>query len=126
MLSQPKTAADVRLDAAMGAAVRHLDAAVKEQEQAVGRILGLVELLLESAPDRGTRARLEGILEACSFQDITGQRITKVNRFLRHLAKTLDLSISAPPQDSAQPEANAVPSGLTQEQVDRLLRGERI
>lgn len=122
---------DVRVDAALAAAVRHLETAVSEQERAVTRILGLVELLLEKADDRVTRARLEGILESCGFQDLTGQRITKVTRFLRYLATELHVEVPAPRSDQASdptetdPQAtDPRPQGLSQEEVDRLLRGD--
>jgi hypothetical protein len=125
---KPLGTGDPKVDAALGAAVRHLDAAAREQEQAVNRILGLVELLLDSAHDKGTRVRLEGILEACGFQDLCGQRLSKVNRFLRYLASNLDIPLGATTPTSAQNDtlSGPTPSGLSQEQVDRLLRGERL
>lgn len=130
MSGQTTMPTDAALAAAMVTAVRHLETAVKEQEYAVGRILGLVELLLENDPDRVARARLEGILEECAFQDITGQRITKVNRFLRHLAKTQHIAI---PQDTTASDKagtssgeDVAPAGLSQAEVDRLLRGEHL
>lgn len=122
---------DVRVDAALVAAVRHLETAVAEQERAVTRILGLVELLLDKAEDRVDRARLEGILESCGFQDLTGQRITKVARFLRYLATELQVDVPAPRRDQASDPTETDPqasgpqtSGLSQEDVDRLLRGD--
>jgi chemotaxis regulatin CheY-phosphate phosphatase CheZ len=122
---RPHGTGDPKVDAALGAAVRHLDATAREQERAVSRILGLVELLLETAHDPGTRARLEGILEACGFQDLCGQRLTKVNRFLRYLASNLEIPLDRPESQGESlvgPQAN----GLNQEQVDRLLRGEKL
>lgn len=83
----------------------------------MNRILGLVELLLGSAPDRVTHARLEGILEACAFQDLAGQRLTKVGRLLRYLReKNSPVGADLPPSAAAS-------DGLTQQQVDLLLRG---
>lgn len=117
---------DVKVDAALAAAVRQLEAALKEQEQAVSRIIGLVELLLAKAPDRVTRARLDGILEACAFQDVTGQRITKVMRFLRYLSKEVHVAVPTPSRDEATPPQDKPTSGLSQDQVDRLLKGETL
>lgn len=116
------------VNAALDAAVRHLDVVAHEQEQAVTRILGLVELMLESAQDRSSRARLEGILEACAFQDLAGQRLSKVSRFLRHLSHDSDGLAVSPVQTNAPRADLLAPSnlGLSQEQVDRLLRGERV
>ncbi|SIT19679.1 hypothetical protein SAMN05421779_11310 [Insolitispirillum peregrinum] len=86
----------------------------------MNRILGLVELLLASAPDRVTHARLEGILEACAFQDLAGQRLTKVGRLLRYLRE------KASPGDELSAHVPPTSDGLTQEQVDLLLRGRRL
>lgn len=118
----------MRADAALGAAVRQLDLAVREQEQAVTRILGLIELLQAHAPDRATRARLDGVLEACAFQDLTGQRITKVSRLLRHIARSLGDAAVQPPHGAGPetPETEPAAKGLSQDQVDRLLRGEQV
>lgn len=118
----------IQADAALTAATRQLAAAVSEQERAVTRILGLVELLMERAPDEITRLRLEGIFEACGFQDITGQRIVRVQRLLKHLANHLHSPVPAPPRgsmaDQAAPADGPSLNGLNQEDVDRLLRGE--
>lgn len=81
-------ATDDRLMAAVG----ELDAIVKATEDATERILAAVESVegtlskLESAADseilKGAGEALTSIYEACTFQDITGQRITKVVRTL--------------------------------------------
>lgn len=119
----------IRAGTALDAAVRQLNAAVAEQERAVTRILGLVEVLLEHAPDRVTRARLDGILETCGFQDTTGQRIQRVAGLLRHLSGDLsDVPVSAPVHGSAAArptEDGAAGDGLSQEEVDRLLNVRR-
>lgn len=124
--SQPRR---IRADQALEAAVRQIDAAVTEQELAVTRILGLAELLLEHAPDPVARARLEGILEACGFQDLSGQRLQRVSRLLQHVARHAPVSIPTPQQGSGAgvPQGDQPKSpGLTQEQVDRLLRGGHV
>jgi chemotaxis regulatin CheY-phosphate phosphatase CheZ len=119
--SLPKTPAD-KVDAALVAAVRNLEAAVGEQERAVNRILGLAELLMERHADRATLLRLEGIMEACAFQDLTGQRIRKVSRFLRLLADNKGLSDAlVPPHDDTSGPDTDKSKGLSQEEVDRLL-----
>ncbi|MFA7429490.1 MAG: hypothetical protein WCZ23_04985 [Rhodospirillaceae bacterium] len=116
----PSAVGDLRADVALDAAARQLDLAVREQEHAVTRILGLIEVLQAHATDRATRARLDGILEACAFQDLTGQRVTKVSRLLRHLGRSLGETAVTPPHGG---ESAPTGNGLTQEQVDRLLRG---
>ncbi|MFN3075686.1 MAG: hypothetical protein ABT940_02170 [Alphaproteobacteria bacterium] len=109
---------DPRVHAALKAAVKQLEAAVKEQERAVERILGLVEPLVARAPAGPIALKLEGIIEACSFQDLTGQRIRKVSRLIKHLAEKGQ--ITAP---MIEEPVTTTKAGLTQEEVDRLLRG---
>lgn len=117
----------VQADAALIAAARQLATAVAEQEHAVTRILGLVELLIEHAPDAATRLRLEGIFEACGFQDLTGQRLVRVQRLLKHLANHVHDPVPAPPRNSmaagVAPADEPSPPALSQQDVDRLLRG---
>lgn len=115
-------------DVALTAAARQLDAAIAEQERAVTRILGLVELLIDHAPDPVSRQRLEGILEACGFQDVTGQRIQRVGRLLRHIARHAPVPIPPPPVGNGAGATQDVAKGqgLTQEQVDKLLKGGRL
>lgn len=122
-MSPRRTPPAEKVDAALVAAIRNLEAAVTEQERAVNRILGLAELLMERNPDQSTLLRLEGIMEACAFQDLTGQRIRKVNRFLRHLADNKGLVADALTSGQAGADAQDMdkPKGLSQEEVDRLL-----
>lgn len=106
------------LASALEAAARQLETAVQEQEQAVIRILGLAERMADSR-DRVTQLQADGVMEACSFQDLTGQRIRKVIRLLRVLSGVGEgaaLAAATPPP----PEK----SGLSQEDVDRLLAGK--
>jgi len=121
---------DPRVVAALHAASKQIDAVVADTEASVERILGLVELLMENA-DTETYLRLEGIMEACSFQDLTGQRLNKVKRLVNHLndKATITMPESAGIQKSqasaaykdVQPAAGS--QGLSQEEVDRLLKG---
>ena len=115
-------------DVALAAAARQLEAAVAEQERAVNRILGLVELLLDYSSDAASRHRLEGIMEACGFQDITGQRIQRVERLLRHVAKHAQIPIPPPAIGSGAgaTQDSSKTQGLTQEQVDKLLKGGKL
>lgn len=76
----------------MSRMTHELDAVVDGTEQATQTILGMVEdidqfasNLIESAPNEAERkigqeiqARVVKVFEACNFQDITGQRISKV------------------------------------------------
>ena len=111
---------DEKVDAALSRAVQQLETAVREQETAVDRILALAERLYDKAPDKATKLRVEGIMEACAFQDLTGQRIRKVARLIRYLQENKLGSTATLPQE-APPKADT--GGLSQEQVDRLLKG---
>lgn len=114
---------DPKVHAAVRAAVKQLDTVVLEQERAVDRILGLLELLLPLARDDAARLRFEAIMEACSFQDITGQRVRKVSRLLRFLAEKGELS--APGLGTVDALPGPTKKGLSQEDVDRLLNSGR-
>jgi hypothetical protein len=108
---------------AIVAAVRHLETAVREQEQAVTRILGLAERLADNS-DRHIALQGEALFEACAFQDTTGQRIRKVEKLLRHLANMGDLpTISVAEREAVAPTAKA---GLSQADIDRLLSGKSL
>lgn len=77
-------------------AIDHLGEVIRESEAATQKILESVEEI-ESHAARGRGARADGlrrnateILEAANFQDITGQRISKVLKTIQMLAECLD------------------------------------
>ncbi len=111
---------DEKVDAALSRAVHQLETAVREQETAADRILALAERIYDKAPDKATRLQVEAIMEACAFQDLTGQRIRKVTRLIRYLQENKLVSTADLPRDAPQQPDRV---GLTQEQVDRLLSG---
>lgn len=109
-----------KVDAALSRAVHQLETAVREQETAADRILALAERIYDKAPDKATRLQVEAIMEACAFQDLTGQRIRKVTRLIRYLQENKLVSTADLPRDAPrEPDRD----GLSQEQVDRLLSG---
>ena len=114
---------DEKVNAALSRAVHQLETAVREQETAADRILALAERIYDKAPDKAARLQVEAIMEACAFQDLTGQRIRKVTRLIRYLQEnnlisTADLPREAPRQSDSD--------RLSQDQVDRLLSGGKI
>ena len=109
-----------KVDAALSRAVHQLETAVREQETAADRILALAERIYDKAPDKGTRLQVEAIMEACAFQDLTGQRIRKVTRLIRYLQENKLFSTPDLPRDAPRQTDRG---GLSQEQVDRLLNG---
>jgi len=138
------TAADSVLSEHIPSAHDELEAVVGATEAATESILGACENILAAvqrkAPDmeRAVETEITGIYEACTFQDITGQRISKVITTL----KAIDAKVSGllntiganddahkPPvmqtQNSSLLNGPALPQGggLSQSEIDRLLDG---
>lgn len=93
-------------------ATDELDAIVAHTEEATGAILDCAEKIEEVAKsiDKEAAAALEDcvtrIYEACNFQDITGQRINKVVKTLKHIEERVNFVVVAlGSEDGAAPEA---------------------
>jgi chemotaxis protein CheZ len=76
----------------INAASIELNEVIKATEDATNQIMDAAEAIqsiAEEMPDSDTKQKLNAqsgsLMEACSFQDITGQRITKVLRVLEHV-----------------------------------------
>ena len=125
-------------------ATDELDAVVSETAKATGSIMDACEKIEKIAEslDENQRNELNGIItsvyEACSFQDITGQRITKVVKALKNIENKVSEILSAfghaldgVAAATAATEKPAVPSMLngpqlkgpatSQEEIDKLL-----
>jgi chemotaxis protein CheZ len=133
-------------------ATDELDAIVAATADASTRIMDAADVLMDIAgrlpPEDADRAMnaVTSIFEACSFQDITGQRITKVVNTLKVIERRVDQMICSsglesfdasafvgdmlPAADSAQDEPTdrdllngpALPGqAKTQEEIDALL-----
>jgi chemotaxis regulatin CheY-phosphate phosphatase CheZ len=134
-------------------ATEELDFVVRSTERATAEILTAAEGIQTIASDlRGKGAdgaacdELENhatnLMVACSFQDLTGQRMTKVVNALRYLEQRVNTMIEIwgiTPEDAAKapkPAADTRPDahllngparegeGVAQDDVDRLLQGE--
>jgi chemotaxis protein CheZ len=121
-------------------ATDELDAIVEHTAQATNEILDCCEALEAVATRIGgddaaaLTAALTRIYEACSFQDITGQRIGKVVDAL----KAIETRVAAVTGDFREAEAPPAPTegerlasgpqrpgaGVTQADIDRLLDGD--
>jgi len=83
------------------AATDELDAIVAATEEATGAILDSAEQVeqVASVLDGAEAEKLAGavtrIYEACNFQDITGQRIGKIVKTLKHIEQTVDGLVDA-------------------------------
>ncbi|QQP88814.1 protein phosphatase CheZ [Skermanella sp. TT6] len=85
----------------IASATDELDAVVGATEDATNRIMDSCDVIGAIAgkvdPENGAAltAAVTAIFEACNFQDITGQRITKVVRTLKHIEGRIDVLIQA-------------------------------
>lgn len=112
----------------MSRMTHELDAVVNGTEQATQSILAMVEdidqlasTMIEQGKDdtdkqigREIQDRVVKVFEACNFQDITGQRISKVVKALQHIEAKVDGLLAAfgdemtkhRKDEAAQPEAS--------------------
>lgn len=100
-------------------AADELDAIVQATENATGAIMDATEVVeaVASEIDGEASGRLMDattmIYEACSFQDLTGQRITKVVRMLKSIEDRVDNLIKAfDPETLAAARAASVPTDV--------------
>lgn len=127
-------------------ASRELDAIVEATEAATNTIMSAAEAIMAADPSDPDAYRTEvndrivAIFEACSFQDITGQRISKVVETLNRLDTRISTLVerlkliegtTLEPGESASdrrrrelilhgPQLNG--AGVNQDDVDALLR----
>lgn len=117
----------------IASATDELDAIVGATENATNSILDAAEKLEslagELAPEIGQKltGQTTLIYEACNFQDITGQRITKVVRALKHIEERIDALVVAFGPEVGAPEAFAPAAGETAPPSDQdLLNGPQL
>ena len=108
-----------------------LEAVVEATEEAADRIMEAAEAISDWVAD-GRRdpaglelltAKVNAIFEACSFQDITGQRIRRAIDHLQRVETLLENLIDTPAANPTE-TAPAAPEGgadLAQQEIDRLL-----
>jgi chemotaxis protein CheZ len=124
-----------------------LEAVVIVTEDATDRILDAAESITSQLPalaavdpqaEAKILASLNSIFEACTFQDITGQRIRRVIEHLCNLEENLGLVAShfEPPTSDGDDDAKTAPQAerktkpaerhvdVTQSDVDRLMAGD--
>ena len=110
-------------------ATDELDAVVGATAEATGAILDAAEALerMADAMPEGEKVReiATRIYEACNFQDVTGQRITKVVRTLKHIEEKIGALLSAfgdGLKDAPAPAEEVPPPGDER----RLLHGPQL
>ncbi len=128
-------------------ATNELDAIVKSAERASFEILNAAERILELTNRMRTAGapgdlctdldnEISNIFTACSFQDLTGQRTTKVVNALRYIEQRVGAMMAiwghdgairpvADDRDDQRPDAHLLngptDSGIDQSEIDRLL-----
>lgn len=123
-------------DAHLPQAHDELSAVVRATEEATGKILDAAELIeqvadsLEGEQKERLSAATTAIYEASNFQDITGQRITKVTTALRHIDEKISSLLNAfsangqKNKTTNEPELPAVSSPQTDDK--NLLNGPQL
>ncbi|WP_309418236.1 protein phosphatase CheZ [Telmatospirillum sp.] len=116
----------------IASATDELDAIVGATENATNAILDAAEKLEsltdDTVPEVGQRLteQITLIYEACNFQDITGQRITKVVRALKHIEERIDalvLAFGPEVKDTDKPSEQTSAQTLSDEE---LLNGPQL
>jgi len=116
-------------------ATDELDAIVGSTEEATNGILQAMESLEaltgEMAPEMAEKVTdaVTKVYESCNFQDITGQRITKVVKALKHIESKVDALVAAFGEDiakykAAHPQAEAAKESKTDDAA--LLNGPQL
>ena len=97
------------------AATDELDAVVGATEEATGRILDAAEGLMNVAEEKVEAPAKDEIIElamsifeASNFQDITGQRITKVVKTLKHIEAKVEALVQVLGEEVERARQNQV------------------
>ena len=119
--------AGMRPNEAIGSATDELDAIVQSTEEATNAILDAAERVdakigaSQFAEKDAVSADVVVIFEACNFQDLTGQRIAKVVKLLKHIEVRIDALVALfGPEFRAALEAQ---DGGLRLHADELLNG---
>lgn len=111
-------------------ATDELDAIVGATEEATGAILDACEVIEDVAPhlapehaDKLTEA-VTSVYEACNFQDITGQRITKVVEALKQIEDKVDDLLAAFGDDVARERRKSVEASAPEEGAEKVVTDE--
>jgi chemotaxis protein CheZ len=114
------------------AAGEELDAIVKSTESATNTIMECAEALIAADPSdiRAYQALVQEkvvlIFEACSFQDITGQRIAKVIETLQHIETRVSRFASAVSAPTVAGVANEQESAREERRKRLMLHGPQL
>ena len=116
-------------------ATDELDAVVGATEEATGRILDAAEALMNVAGEKVEGPAQDEIMElatsifeASNFQDITGQRITKVVKTLKHIESKIDALVRILGEEVEKARLNRVgeDDGPVPSDDEKLLNGPQL
>ena len=117
------------INARIPEAADELDAVVEHTAEATGTILDAAETMEKLAPTLVKDASatvanaVTRIYEACNFQDITGQRITKVVKTLKYIEQKIDALLAAFGDGNAVRRAAPLPAS---EDTTHLMAGPQL
>jgi chemotaxis protein CheZ len=125
---------DEIMDTHLPSATDELDAIVGATEEATNGILQAMESLEnltgEMAPELAEKVTdaVTQVYESCNFQDITGQRITKVVKALKHIESKVDALVVAFGDEIAKYKAqHPTPEAAEEPSADqKLLNGPQL
>ncbi|MFQ5784689.1 MAG: protein phosphatase CheZ [Alphaproteobacteria bacterium] len=111
------------------AASDQLDAIVKATEEATGIILDASEKIDAEAHNLGARPIIDEvarIFEACSFQDLTGQRVSKVVATLKYIENRLDRFVDVFGEEVKRVRHKPAKIGCPPDEEGALLNGPQL
>lgn len=118
------------INARIPEAADELDAVVEHTAEATGTILDAAETMEKLAPTLAKHASetvataVTRIYEACNFQDITGQRITKVVKTLKYIEQKIDALLAA--FGEGKVISRAAPQAPRPEEESELMAGPQL
>ena len=115
----------------------HLDAIIEHTDSATHAILenleeisDLISQIQEKSSDTDTNAlcdqameKTTNAMESCTFQDITGQRVTKIIRSMQFVEERVYAMVDLMGRDSVEKQASELPPD---EEKDPLLNGPQL
>ena len=113
------------------AATDELDAVVDHTAEATGTILDAAESIEKLAPSiaressNALAVEVTRIYEACNFQDITGQRITKVVKTLKYIEQKIDGLLGAF-GDGIGGDGKRGHAAAAEDEITRLMTGPEL
>ena len=114
----------------LDAIIAHTDSATHAILQNLEEISDLVGKIQDKVNDAETTAlcdqameKTTNAMESCTFQDITGQRVTKIIRSMQFVEERVGAMVELMGRDSVEKQASELPP---EEQSDTLLNGPQL